>query len=90
MSMLLHDVLVQVRMVDEDFDWILTFKREPNWLGRLLGIKCSEIQYRGGSTVWHVYPSGERCDTGTEALLSRIITCEKWKLETTGSNNAHS
>lgn len=35
--------------------------------------------YRGGSTVWHLYPSGDRASTSMEAWLCDRWTAYRWQ-----------
>lgn len=37
--------------------------------------------YRGSSTVWHRYPSGERAGRLTEAMLSKLAIAAQWEQE---------
>ena len=36
-------------------------------------------KFRGGCTVWHTYPEGNRCGTPMESWLSDIWTKERWR-----------
>jgi hypothetical protein len=58
------DALVMHQALDGG-DYLLTFPR-----GDL---------YRGSGTVWHHYPSGERCSTGVESMLANVWVLLEWR-----------
>lgn len=69
-------------------DLFITVIHKPSKLEAWLGIKPYEVVYRGSSTVWYEYPSGNRASTYEEAFLSKVWTRERWRYKDAVKNAA--
>ena len=61
-------------------EYIISLFRNPGIFDKyIMGVDASLIKVRGDCTVWHYFPSGERCPTSLECWLVELWQRAKWR-----------
>lgn len=69
--------VIEVTKPHENSDRLIITYEQPRFFR-----KPKVTQYIGSGTVWHYYPSFQRCSSGIERWLTPIWSREQHRLET--------